>query len=63
MLHACSTVVPHVLLNLTHPLARRRLVDWHLDSAVPIGDHHRAQTAELSVHLARQREMAASTVQ
>ena len=51
VLHTSPPIVPHVLLNLTHPLSRGWFVDGHLDGAIPISDHHRAQAAELCVDL------------
>ena len=48
---ASPAVVTDVLLNLTESLPWSRLVDWHLDGPLPISDHHRSQTAELSVDL------------
>ena len=56
MLDAGPAVVTDVLLNLTESLPRSRLVDWHLDGPLPISDHHRSQTAELSVDLTGKEE-------
>ena len=51
VLDTCPSIVPDVFFNLTHSFPRGRLVNGHLDGALPISDHHRPQTAELCVDL------------
>ena len=62
MLHTGPAIVPHILLNLTHPLPGRRLIDWHLNGAVPISDHHRTETAELGVDLRQKKKESVSHI-
>ncbi len=51
VLHTRSSIVLDILLNLTDPLARSWLIDWHLDGPLPISDHHRTEAAVLCVDL------------
>lgn len=50
VLNPRSVVVLAVLLDLRLALARRRLVDGHLDGLLVVGDDRRAQGRVLGVH-------------
>ena len=48
VLHPGTPIVVHVLLDLTPPLPRGGLIDWHLHRLLKIRHHYTPQSTEKS---------------